>query len=377
MTQTPKSDPRLTAMFDGSPSESNEPLVYPFAESLPDGAPEMGQPFQVADGVYWLRVPLPFLLNHINLWLLRDGEGWTVVDTGYRSPEVEACWENVFSGLFGGRPITRVVVTHYHPDHVGQAGWLVRRFDARLWMTRTEFLYCRMLALDTWEEPPAEAIRFFHEAGVPDDKIHLYRRRSGSAFRQGVSRLPISVRRIHDGEVLTVDGAEWRVVVGRGHAPEHASLWCPERKFLLSGDQVLPRISSNVSVHPTEPAANPLEEWLESCAQFRALVPNDTLVLPAHNAPFYGLHARLSALIDGHEQNLDALEALCAAPKRATEVFPALFKRPIGDEQLFLAVGESLAHLNCLIGRGRLVREVGPDGVARYQAAQARAEAAE
>lgn len=373
----PDQDPRLTVMFDGSPTESNEKLVYPFADQLPNGAPEMGKPVQVADGVYWLRVPLPFLLNHINLWLLRDGEGWTVVDTGYRSPEVEACWENVFSGLFAGNPVTRVVVTHYHPDHVGQAGSLVRRFDARLWMTRTEFLYCRMLALDTWEEPPEEAIRFFHEAGVADDKIHLYRRRSGSAFRQGVSRLPISVRRIRDGEVLTIDGSEWFVVVGRGHAPEHASLWCPERKLLLSGDQVLPRISSNVSVHPTEPAANPLEEWLESCAHIRTLVPNDTLVLPAHNEPFYGLHARLSALIEGHEENLDALEALCATPKRATEVFPALFKRPIGDEQLFLAVGESLAHLNCLIGRGRLAREIGPDGVARYTATHARAAAAE
>lgn len=367
MTQNPQ-DPRTSVMFDGAPMETDAPLVYPFADALPGGAPDMGKPFEVADGIFWLRTPLPFALNHINLWLLEDGDGWTVLDTGYRSTEVEAYWQNVFSGLFGGKPIRRVIVTHYHPDHVGQAGRLVRRFDAPLWMTRTEFLYCRMLALDTWEEPPPEAVRFFHEAGVPDDKIGLYRRRSGSAFRQGVHPLPITIHRMRDGETFDIGGSEWRVVVGRGHAPEHACLYSEERKLLLSGDQVLPRISSNVSVHPTEPEANPLEEWIESCAHFRDVLAPDTLVLPAHNEPFTGAHYRLTDLIEKHEANLDALEALCATPKRATETFPALFKRPIQDDQLFLAVGEALAHLNCLVGRGRLNREIGPDGAARYAA---------
>jgi glyoxylase-like metal-dependent hydrolase (beta-lactamase superfamily II) len=157
-------------------------------------------------------------------------------------------------------------------------------------------------------------------------------------------------------------------VVGCGHSPEHACLYCPELKLMISGDQVLPRISSNVSVFPTEPDGDPLTDWLTSLARIKTQIPNDVLVLPAHNDPFHGLHPRLDHLIEGHERGLVRLREMIAQPKRAVDVFRALFRRQIDEEHLLgLATGESLAHLNCLIARGQAVRERDANGVDWYR----------
>jgi len=320
-------------------------LSYPLSRR-----PEPGELMEVVPGVYWLRMPLPFQLNHINLWLIEEEDGWTLVDTGIASDEVKSLWRSIFADRLKGKPITRVIVTHLHPDHVGLAGWITRKFGIDLYMSRTDYLMCRALAHDTGRQAPAEALAFYHAAGMGDDQLEIFAKRFGG-FGSLISRMPDAFRRLRENDELMIGGRTWRVVIGSGHAPEHVCLYCDEAKVLISGDQVLPRISSNVSVHPTEAHANPLQDWIDSCHRLRANLPDDLLVLPAHNEPFYGLHTRLTQLIDGHETGLAKLHLLLAEPKRAIDVFPALFKREIVSDVFFMATGESLAHLNCLLGR--------------------------
>jgi len=329
-------------------------------------APQSGQAITVAPGVNWLRMPLPVALNHINLWALEDLEGWTLVDTGMQTPETAAAWQSAFSGPLGGRPVTRVICTHMHPDHVGMAGWLTRRFDCQLWMTRLEYLTCRVLVADTGREAPPDAIRFYHAAGWGADAIEHYKARFGG-FGKMVYTLPDSYHRITDSEQLLIGGMQWRAIVGRGHSPEHACLHCPELRLLISGDQVLPRISSNVSVFPTEPDADPLTDWIESLASIKLQVPDDVLVLPSHNEPFHGLHARLEQLMRGHEDALLRLHQKLDAPQRAVDVFGILFRRQVSGGLLTMATGESLAHLNCLIRRGLAVKQTDHSGVDWYR----------
>ncbi|HOW47738.1 MAG TPA: MBL fold metallo-hydrolase, partial [Rubrivivax sp.] len=274
-------------------------LVYPFEAPPPPGAS-----LEVAPGVLWLRMPLPLQLDHINLWAIDDGaDGWALVDTGMRTEETVAAWRRLFTQATDGRRLSRVFVTHMHPDHVGMAGWLVRKFGCRLWMTRLEYLNCRVLTADTGREAPEDATHFYHRAGWSDGAIENYRARFGN-FGKRIHALPDSYRRLRDGETIGIGGHDWRVIVGTGHSPEHACLYCPARKLLISGDQVLPRISSNVSVHPTEPDEDPMSDWLASLAKLKAQVPDDVLVLPAHNEPFRGLHARLDYLAQGQERTL-------------------------------------------------------------------------
>lgn len=338
-------------------------LRYPF-----DRVPEPAEMMEAAPGIWWVRMPLPFQLDHINLWLLEDGEGWTVVDTGVASDEVKALWREIFKTGLRGKPVTGLVVTHLHPDHVGLAGWFTRKWNIELRMSRTDFLMCRNLVLDTGRDAPQEALDFYRAAGFSQRGVESYRKRFGG-FGERVSRLPDIFRRLREGDELRIGGRTWRVVVGSGHAPEHVCLFCEEDRILISGDQVLPRISSNVSVHPTEAYENPLEDWIDSCKRIRANLPGDVLVLPAHNEPFYGLHERMTQLIDGHEDGLAKLLDMLDEPKRAIDVFPALFKRKIGPEVFFMATGESLAHLNCLIGRGLATVSRDEKGVDWYRRA--------
>ncbi len=325
-------------------------LDYPF-----ERRPELGEAIEIVPGVHWIRMRLPMQLNHINLWLLEDGDGWTVVDSGIRNEETANAWKQLFAGPMGGKPVKRVIVTHMHPDHIGLAGWLVRKFDVELWITRTEFLMCRNLAADTGQEAPQEGIRFYRAAGWNDELIEHYKARFGG-FGHGVYKLPNSYRRIGEGNEIVIGGRTWRIVTGNGHSPEHACLWCPEANIVISGDQLLPRISSNVSVHPTEPEANPLQDWLDSCKKLKTVLPSDILVLPAHNEPFRGAHLRLQELIDDHENNMEKLVTLCTEPKRAIDVFPALFRAKITQGVYGMATGESVAHLNCLRTRGLMTR---------------------
>jgi len=338
-------------------------LVYPFA-----AAPSPGLAIDVAPGVKWMRMPLGGALAFINVWALRDGEGWAIVDTGMQTPATSAAWNQVFAEALGGAAITRVFVTHMHPDHVGMAGWITRKFDCRLWISRLEYLMCRVMAADTGRAAPEDGLRFYRAAGWDRRALDTYEARFGG-FGRNLHALPDSYRRLADGDEIVIGDHVWRVVVGSGHSPEHACLYCPELKLMISGDQVLPRISSNVSVFPTEPDGDPLDDWLTSLARIKTRIPDDVLVLPAHNEPFHGLHARLDHLIRGHERGLARLTTRLAEPRRAVDVFGVLFKRTIVPDLLGMATGEALAHLNCLIHRGEAVREEDEAGVNWYRAA--------
>lgn len=343
-------------------------LVYPF-----DAAPPAGEALEVAPGVLWMRMPLPFALNHINVWAVQDGAGWAVVDTGMRTEETLAAWRSLFKLGGSDQAVTRVFVTHMHPDHIGLAGWLTRKFACRLWMTRQEYLHCRVLCSDTGREAPDDGVTFFRRAGWSDAALEDYRARFGN-FGKQIHALPDSYRRLVDGDVVRIGAHTWRVIVGTGHSPEHACLYCAELKLLISGDQVLPRISSNVSVHPTEPDADPMRDWLESLAKIKREVPDDVLVLPSHNECFRGLHARLDYLAASQHRTLDRLRKSLNEPKRAIDTFGTLFARAVDESSpslLGMATGESIACLNYLVQRNEASLVVDDGGVAWYQIREA------
>jgi glyoxylase-like metal-dependent hydrolase (beta-lactamase superfamily II) len=348
----------------------HQALVYPL-----EAKPETGGALDITPGVRWLRLPLPFLLNHINVWLLRDGDGWALVDTGLYTRTTREVWEHVLEEHLDGLPLTRVLVTHLHPDHVGCAGWLARRFGTELWMTREEYLLCRILVADTGKPAPEEALRFYRAAGFAEEQLTQYAEHFG-AYGRVVSPLPLSYRRLQDGLRLSIGDDEWEVIVGRGHSPEHACLLNRERGLLIAGDQLLPTISSNVSVYPTEPMANPLAQWFASLRHLEDTLDEQVLVLPAHGKPFRGAHQRLRELTREHEDGLRKLRALCHQPRRAVDVFPALFKSRITDRNLLMATGESVSHLNYLLERGELAVERDAQGVDWYRITGAEARSA-
>lgn len=336
-------------------------IDYEFSER-----PEAGETMLVAPGIVWLRMPLPFTLGHINLWLLQDGDGWAIVDTGVNIDESRAVWQKTFAEVMQEQPVKRVIVTHLHPDHVGCAGWLTDELDVPLWMSREEYFLCRILVADTGRDTPPEGDRFYTAAGFESHQMEYYHKMFGM-FGKYVAELPESYTRMKDGDILQIGANEWEIIVGRGHSPEHACLYCRDANILISGDQLLPRISSNVSVYPTEPGADPLADWLDSLATLKDRTDAGVLVLPAHGKPFRGAHARLDALIDEHADGLNKLEALCAERKRAVDVFPALFRTKITKHNLIMATGESVAHLNYLLNKGRMTVERDDDGVDWYR----------
>lgn len=338
-------------------------LAYPCGRWVPGP----GEAHEVAPGVLWVRMGLPFGLDHINLWVLDDGDGptggWVIVDTGVGLPASRAAWEALFAGPLAARPVTRVLVTHYHPDHIGMAGWLTCKWGVPLEITRTEYLLARTLTLDVRDAPPDEAIAFSIRAGWSAAQVAAMKARAWGSFGRIVSRLPAGFKRLRDGDAFTIGTRRWQVVVGRGHAPEHACLVADD--LMIAGDQVLPRITSNVSVYPTEPYADPLADWLDSIERLRG-VPADVLVLPAHNEPFVGLHTRLDQLAADHATKLERLEDFCAEPRTAVDCFAALFRKPIGDADYGLATGETVAHLHWLEMRGRVRRISDAGGVDRF-----------
>lgn len=334
-------------------------LSYPFATVPPAGTVQQIQP-----GVLWLRMPLPMKLDHINLYLLEDAEGWWIVDTGIRSPETREHWESIFANALGGKPVVGIVCTHCHPDHIGQAGWLSERWRAPLWMTQSEYYHARVFSSNMAEGSMWEALDFYTRAGASTEFIENFPKRA-RGYGALVEPLPRSYHRVVEGDVLSIGGSDWEAVVGQGHSPEHLCLLNRTRRLLLSGDQVIPIITSNVSVMGVEPEANPLQDWIDSLQRFMQL-PDDVLVLPAHNTPFHGLHARLRALMAHHEHHLLALEEACIEPRTVRELLPVIFRRPLDVEQTSMAMGECIAHLNLLRRRGVLRREVGADNLYRY-----------
>ena len=329
--------------------------------------PAPGETIAIAPGIHWLRMRLPFALNHINLWLLEDGPGWTIVDCGYALDETRESWERIFAERLGGRPVQRIIVTHFHPDHMGLAAWLAERWDAPLWTTEKEYLHARMMAQDVGEASAAARRDFALRAGLGEEDSTIFGERQGN-YRRGVPAVVPAYHRISDGTVIEIGGREWRVIIGEGHAPEHACLFCAETGVLIAGDQILPRISPNISVQTYEPDGNPLARYLASLKKLRAALPPSVLVLPSHNLPFYGVHERIDELAAHHGARCDEVIAACARPISAAELMPVLFRRQLDRHQMGFALGEALAHLHYLEGQGALARQTGDDRVNRFLA---------
>ncbi|HEU4386127.1 MAG TPA: MBL fold metallo-hydrolase [Anaeromyxobacteraceae bacterium] len=318
--------------------------------------PRAGGVAEVAPGVLWVRLALPLALDHVNVWLLEDGEGWTLVDTGLSNEGTRDAWAALEREAMGGRPLRRIVCTHYHPDHIGLSGWLASRHGAELWCSRTEWLSARFYSTQPLGEARAVFRRFYRRAGVARREMEPLVEQART-YKQWVPQVPPSHRRLQDGDELEAGRTRWRVVVGRGHAPEHVCLHAPALRLFVSGDQVLLSITPNVSVWPNEPEADPVGDFLQSGAELRSRVPDDVLVLPSHGQPFAGLHARLDALATHHRQRLEEASAACAEPRTAWEVTRALFPRELDPHQSTFAVGEGLAHLNHLVRAGMVRRE--------------------
>ena len=337
-------------------------IAYPCPEP-----PAPGTATEVAPGVLWMRLPLPMALDHVNVYALDDGAGWTIVDTGFDSRTTRALWQELLAGPLAGKPVARLLVTHHHPDHVGLAGWFEAQ-GAELLMSRTAWLMARMLRLDEQARPSPEAVAFYTRAGM--DPAILARRRDERPFNFAdcVSPLPQGFTRLSDGGTLSAGGRRWDIRFGQGHAPDHVTLWSRDDALVIGGDQLLPSISPNLGVYPTEPEADPVGEWLESCTRFREVARADHLVLPGHKLPFTGLPTRLRQLIENHHGALDRLRAHLAAPQAAGDCFLPLFKRRIGDGEYGLALVEAVGHLNHLHARGEVTRVLRADGAWAYQA---------
>jgi glyoxylase-like metal-dependent hydrolase (beta-lactamase superfamily II) len=340
------------------------PAVLEFPHAAP---PAPGATIEVVPGLHWLRMPLPFALDHINLWLLDEGDAWTLIDTGYGDAATRALWERHFAVTMRGRPLRQIVATHCHPDHLGNAAWLAQRFGCAVTMTHTEFLAAHAILSETAAHGPRDTCELFRIHGMADADVAAMAA-LGNRYANGVPNAPASVRRLLAGDRVEAGGHAWQVIAGYGHSPEHASLHAPSLDVLVSGDMLLPKITTNVSVWPSDPDGDPLGRFLQSIAAFEPLPP-DTLVLPSHGLPFRGIPLRVEALRAHHAARLAELrEAVAAAamPVSATQMVPILFRRPLDLHQRFFAMGEAIAHLNHLWHRGRLSRTLSPEGQVRF-----------
>ncbi len=344
-------------------------LDYPFGDTIPAAA----EIIDVAPGVRWLRMGLPFVLNHINLWLIADQkmgdsgivQGWAIVDCGIDNEATRDAWETLFADALQGLPVLRVIATHCHPDHIGLAHWLCQRWNVPLWMSAGEYAFGRLLTA-TMPGVDGEAMRLhFQRHGVSDPEILERLRTRNRQFPKLVPDMPPAFIRMQEGTAIRIGDHDWHPIAGYGHSPEHIALHCPAHNVLIAGDMLLPRISTNVSVMPIEPESDPVRLYLSSIAKFNELPP-DTLVLPSHGKPFRGLRRRIEQLVEHHAARLEEVRVACCVPCSANDIVPIMFRRALDPHQLTFALGEALAHLHKLWFDGTVRRQQGADGVYRF-----------
>ncbi len=320
-----------------------------------ENKPEDGEIIDIAPGVRWLRMPLPMVgLDHINLWIIEDGDGWTVVDTGVHNPITIEIWESVIATHLENRPIKRLICTHFHPDHMGIAGWFIEHKLAELWTSRCEWMLGVTLSSpreDNWKD----SSRLFYQRAGADKEVSDLFVEGENPYASQVLRIPASYHRISHGDEFVIGGETWNVMTGHGHSPEHICLFNPGQNILISGDIILPRISPNQGVWPSEPDQNPLGEYLESLDKFEDL-PEDTLVLPSHGIPFTGLHKRIEELRHHHDDRLAVALRACAKGASSWEVSAKLFSPDLLGMHKILALSETIAHLNYLFKTGKISR---------------------
>ncbi|MCV6593108.1 MAG: MBL fold metallo-hydrolase [Silicimonas sp.] len=332
-----------------------------------DTPPGPGEAIELAEGVLWMRLPLPMALDHVNIFALDDGDGWTLIDSGINSRKCLEELKALIAGPLAAKPVTRMLVTHYHPDHIGLAGWVKRELGAEIWTTRTSWIFARMLFLDVQDRPTEAAQAFYRSAGMPADVLAERMQERPFNFADAIVELPMGYRRIVEGERLTIGGRTWQVRMGEGHAPEHATLWSEDDELVIGGDQLLPSISPNLGIYATEPEADPVGDFLASCRHFAEIATPEHYVLPGHKLPYHGLPTRLDQLIENHEGALNRLEAALDTPKTACDCFTPVFKREITGSQFGLAMVEALAHCQHLYHAGRATRTTRDDGALLFQ----------
>ncbi|MEM6663407.1 MAG: MBL fold metallo-hydrolase [Pseudomonadota bacterium] len=296
---------------------------------------------------------MPMRLDHVNCYVIDDGDHWTLVDTGMNTSKVRGLWDGLLAGPLNGKPIGRLVLTHHHPDHVGLLGWFKEQ-GAEVWMTRYAYMAARMMTLDQPEQQPQEAVDFRLRAGQPPDEVADYAKEA--PWRMPVWPIPLGFKVINDGDTLQMGGRDWKVHFGHGHAWDHATFWTDD--VVLAGDQIIPGISSNVGVWAMEPEADTLSAWIESCHRLRTVASGtDPLILPGHKMPFRGVDFRLNQLIENHHGALRHIEkALKEGPRTAAQLFVPIFLRDIKGSQYGLALAEAVAHMNHLYLAGRVDR---------------------
>ncbi len=338
------------------------PLVFPWKTP-----PAEGEATEVGEGALWMRLPLPMALDHVNVFAFRDDDGWTIVDTGFDTRRSRAIWEKLLSGPLSGAPVARVIVTHHHPDHVGLAGWFQKDHGAELITTRTAWLFARMLLLDEQMVPVDETLAYWRSAGMDAGIYEARKSERPFNYADIVADMPLGFRRIKEGSVIRFGGRDWDVRIGNGHAPEHATFWSRDCSLVLGGDQLLATISPNLGVYATEPEADPVGDWLESCERLAPFARDEHLVLPGHKLPFRGLPTRMRQLMNNHHHALDRLLDHLETPHTAHECFPALYRRKIGGGEYGLALVEAMGHLNHLYQAGKITRSRRDDGAWAWQ----------
>ena len=341
------------------PAAVEEGLAFPW-----EAPPAPGTLCEVAEGVQWLRLPLPMKLDHVNIYILDDGDGWTIVDTGLDWRGCREAWDAVLAGPLAAKPVTRVVLTHHHPDHIGLVGRFADQ-GAEILATRTAWLFGRMLQLDHMERYGPRHIAFRRRAGVTGAALEAYAAEKPFNFSECVAPIPVGFTGVSEGQTLSLGGREWTVRLGNGHAPEQITLWCAD--IVITADQVLPGISPNIGVYPTEPDADPLAGWLESCGRLARHATDDQLVLPGHKLPFRGLPHRLAQHAENHRSAFQRIRsALAGTEMTAVELIPAIFKRRIEGGAFGLALVEAVAHMNHLWHAGEVRRSEDAEGAWRY-----------
>jgi len=343
------------------PAAADVKLVYPY-ESYPDS----GAVTEVAEGIFWICTPLPFRLRAINAYLIEEPDGWTIIDCGYGSEEAQRQWESVWSKNMKDKPVKRVVVTHFHPDHFGNAGWMQEKWGVTPSMSETEWAFANLAANNLNTDAIDLRCDFYSKNGLSKALEEKFRT---EVFRysSGCPSVPSSFTRLKDGDELIIRGARWRIMVGRGHSPEHVCLYSNDLGIMMSGDQILPEISPNVSVWPIEPNANALGDFIGTMNRFRMLLRKDTLVLPSHRKPFRGVHERMDQLEHHHHLRLEEiLSHTGAAGISAGDLISLIFPGNLDGHQIGFAMNEALAHLNYLMYAGKLIRRQDSAGRVRF-----------